>query len=277
MKNSQLFSMIGGIALIALAGCQTHTCPPPEVSMECYPICREVREKNAADAKYIKKQWEIFKNTRHHPYVPLPGYDKFNEIGKLVSKVTYQVTNEIVIPYLELDREGLICGYIEFSKEVQYVMESKKCDSQEAMSLVWADWQRQPGGMEKCLKLAQAVPRLEKLKANEQIRTAVRRGIAWDILNLTLKILEDPTFKKERRMLQRDLNRLKRRDPAARKRLEDAHKTVKSADRILRRTGQAAGFLKIYLDDKHSQQKAIEKFILDMNRMSKESDQHNSL
>lgn len=271
MKKAFVFSGLAAVLAAGLVGC--HTCPPPEKSLECYPICKCVKAENARD---VKAEWESFKNTPFQPFIPTRRYPKIDELGKIISSVSYQVKNEIVIPYIELDRDGLICGFYEFERNVRAAQKARNCDQQEAMRLVLEDWQRRPGGPEKCQKLVQALPVLHSLKASNQICIALKRVSPQSALRLTWLILADPTFQKELKLLQSDIKRFGKGDPAAARRLRRVVVTVSTAIPVLTTLGRSAAFLSVYLDDKSSQREAMEKFIQDIDRMSQEADkQHN--
>ena len=99
MMKKTLIGAAGSLALlIGGVGC-FHHCPPPEESLECYPICKFDQRSNAFDAK---RAWERFKNTPHYPFVPTRRYPKIDAFGQILSDLSYQVKNEIVIPYIAL-------------------------------------------------------------------------------------------------------------------------------------------------------------------------------
>lgn len=249
--------------VISLTGC--HSCPPPEQSLECYPICKKLKTENA---EKVQAKWKNFRETPFYPFIPTGRYRKIDELGKIISQLSYQIKYEIVIPYIELDREGLITAFYEFEQDVVAVMEVQKCDQNRAMRLVLEDWQRMPDGREKCRKLVHSLPVLHSLRINNQILTALQRINPADAMNLAILILADPNFKKEFNMLQADIRHAYKGNPAARKRLFQVRDTASSAAIIAGRLINSAGFLKIYLDDKSSQRESIEKFIADIGRLS---------
>ena len=263
MMMKLLKSMSSLVVVVACCvGC-VHTCPKPEVSMECYPICKEVKEKTSKD---VMAKWENFKSTPDYNFVPIVGYPKTNEINRMLCKLGYQVKHEIVIPYIELDREGLIAGFYEFEENVKCAQKAQGCDQRKAMELVYEDWSRQPGGREKCQQLARAIPLLQQLKASNQICNAITR-LSPNIFNLLQLTERDSSFKNEYRQLMLDLAKVKMKGDAA------------AVERIIRllsilpnlkSLSESAVFLSLYLEDKSSQRQALEKFIADIAQMSAE-------
>ena len=258
-----LKNMLSLVVVAALCVSCVHTCPKPEVSMECYPICRKVKEKTSKD---VMTKWNNFKNTPDYNYLPIVGYPKTNEINEMLCKIAYQVKHEIVIPYIELDKEGLIAGFYEFEENVKIAQKTRGCDQQKAMELVYADWSRQPEGQAKCQQLARAVPLLQELRASNQILNAITR-LSPNILNLVQIAAKDPSFKKEYRQLVLDIVKVKMKGDMA------------AVERLLRllviplnikNLSDSVMYLSIYLEDKSSQRQALEKFITDIEQMSVE-------
>lgn len=183
MKTTKFLLLAFGACL--LTGCELfHKCPPPEVSTECYPLCRNDRKDNRF---LCEKNWNGFKNFKTIKYKPV-GLPLVDDMSKIISKLSYQITKEIVIPYVELDSEGLICAYQEYQECVNDVMEQQKCDVRKASELVWADWMKYPGGKEKCVKLYRAIPLIHRLRADQQIARAMAR-IQPEVDSLSHKLL----------------------------------------------------------------------------------------
>ena len=286
MKKFVIFAFA---CIVLLQGCVLtifHKCPPPEKSTECYPICKFIKEKNNKDTL---EQWVKFKNTPHYPFAPTHRYPKIDEIGKMMSYLSFQVKNEIVIPYIEMDKDGLICGYHEFEKDVNAVMSARKCDLQEAMRLVLEDWQKMPDGQEKCQKLVQSIPVLQSLKASNQIRKAVYR-LGPEVVRIIILIRKDKDFKKEINLMKEDVKNARNmfknsKDSDARsnfsKGMESTNNLLKGLNAALSflanslELQQSIAFLEVLYEDKSSQQDAMEKFILDIDKMSNDAKQLN--
>ena len=82
MKKKGIILAAAALAAAAgVTGC-VHHCPPPEESLDCYPICREVKSGNQRN---VKAEWEAFKLTPDYPFIPTRRYRKIDEIGKLVA------------------------------------------------------------------------------------------------------------------------------------------------------------------------------------------------
>ena len=257
---------IGVLAVLGFAaGC--HHCPPPEESLDCYPICCRDRNANARD---VKADWERFKKTPHYPFIPTGRYPKIDALGRVVSDLSYHVKYDIVIPYLELDRDGLICEFYEFQRDAAAARDKLNVDQQTAMKLTWECWMRQPDGPAKCQRLVNAIPLLHRLSVNNQIRVAVLK-LGPQAAEILILFLRDPEFKHESKAIQHDFNRALNGDARAMDRLARMISLIPSLKSLI----SSIGFLGIYLNDKSSQREALEQFILDIDRMSKDGEQHN--
>ena len=161
-----MLAALGACAL--LTGCelfQRCKCNTPE----CYPLCRIDRKDNRFLSENNWKKFKSFKPIKYRP-VGLPLVD---DMASIVSKLSIQISQKLVIPYVELDSEGLICAYNEYVTSVDNVMKQQKCDAKKASELVWADWAKYPGGKEKCIKLQRAIPLIQSLRAKAQFAQAM--------------------------------------------------------------------------------------------------------
>ena len=166
MKTKIIFALF---AAVILTGC--HFCKPVEESMECFPLCVEKKE----DIHILtEERWESFKNFRLIPYVSV-GIPLLDNSGRIVEKLSRQITDEVVIPYVDVDKEGLIAIYYEFMEDVEHVCKIKKCSVDEACKMVWKDWECRPRGKEICPKLKKAIPLIQNMRADGQIIKAVLR------------------------------------------------------------------------------------------------------
>ena len=164
MKTQILFALF---AAVVLSGC--HTCPPPEASMDCFPMC--VKDKNKI-SRFSAENWKKFKTFRPLVYKTV-GIPEIDDIGIRTSQMTIRIANEIIIPYVDLDKDGLIAVYYEFNEEVKTVAKQRNCSVGEAVKLVWQDWKRLPQGKEICPKLQRAMPLIQHVRAEGQIIKAV--------------------------------------------------------------------------------------------------------
>lgn len=270
MKKHVTTVLVSVAAALGISGC--HTCPPPEESLECYPICYKELQGNA---RSVQDDWQKFKDTQHYPYVPTRRYPKTDEIGKIVSALSYQVKHEIVIPYIELDREGLISGFYEFEADVKETVKVRNCDPETAMKLVIESWQRMPDGQEKCEKLVQAIPLLHQLRVNVQLRKAIGH-LGPEVARLLTLIAKDPTFRKEYKLLENDFKKAIRGDLNSVGNSLDAISAALNVTLHLENLRKSIVFLDRYLQDKSSQREAMEKFIAENELLSKDVHQHNN-
>ena len=113
------------LPMFLLTGCRSwfHSCPPPEQSMQCFPLC--IEKKNDI-SRYNAKNWAAFKTFRPLVYQKV-GIPEVDNLGIRVAALSSRVTNEIVIPYIEVDKDGLIEVYYEFNQTVKAVMKQRKC------------------------------------------------------------------------------------------------------------------------------------------------------
>ena len=248
------------VSTIMLVGC--HTCPPQDDPkfLECYPVCRKFQEKNAEN---IQEKWETFQNVR--VYCPTQtAYPSMDNLNMLVAKLSDRVKEEIVVPYIELDRECLISYYMEFGLAVQKAMKSQQCDTRTAVSLVFTQWLKLPNGQEKITKLLAAYPVLERLEQKKDILN-IAAALAPELKQLGSNI----------GMLRRDAKEIKAdfknyfRDPYARARLNQFAVAAGQALANVDTLTTALGFLSIYEGDLRSQREVIEAHSRELARIYK--------
>lgn len=165
----KILSLLLFLLCIFLTGC--HTCPPPEESMQCFPMCCEDKEETHL---LTRENWEKFKKFHPIPYIPV-GIRIIDGAGLAISNLSIQVAKEVVIPYVDLDNSGMLATYYEFVECTKKVAEKQQCDTQKAAALVWADWQKHPEGVEMCNNLKKALPFIYRMRASNQIPAAAAR------------------------------------------------------------------------------------------------------
>ncbi len=236
-KYCLLFAVLAVAAIVS--GC--HTCPQPEESMECFPMCINDKENIRL---LTEKDWNSFKNFRPIPYVPV-GIRLIDNAGIIISKLSVQITKEIVIPYVELDKDGMISLYYEFMESVKIVKKTQNCSSQEAVNLVWNAWLAEPNGRETCMKLQKIMPIMEQLRASQQISNAIAR-ISPDVARLLYG-------------LNRDIKQLEREVQTT----EGKIKISLAGAQVLLKVGQlskALAYLGALKADRSAQEKEIEEY-----------------
>lgn len=265
-------------ACILLAGC-AHRCPPPEESLECYPICCEVRKAYKENAESVEKQWRNF--------LTMPSELRFKRTGDPnldvprleLARLTVQVHREIIEPYIELDRQGLIRGYSEFCADVEFMQERKKCSWEEAERQVIQDWRKLPDGSAKIDKLMRARPVLQNARYSVQIAKACPRLFRAGV-SLLATFGTSAYRRSYDRWFGKPLQKTRSRNTAVAISgyMELAANIIKLADtsypdiRRTRRLLQAINFLWIYQGDKRSQRRAIDAFVAQMEQMSRDAD-----
>ena len=153
-------------------------------SKDCIPICAKDLKKYQENKLLSEKNWKRF--TRFNPEryrYQRTGLILFDDINPIVLNLSFQIKHEIVIPYIALDKEGLISTYDMFITDVQTTQkiykETHKKDLSfgEACKQTYAMWQKRYGE-EPCKKLMNAISLIETLSANKQFVTAVARNYA---------------------------------------------------------------------------------------------------
>lgn len=141
---------------------------------ECSPVCREDVEKFSRNVQEEKEKWEAFKNMRPFHPVPMniPLIDKTNRI---LAQLSVQIRKEVVAPLIELDSQGHLEAYRTFLSDVDYTMDTFKINREEAIQKVYTYWEKRYGA-EQCRKLFEAIPIIEKMRADRQFTAAWERN-----------------------------------------------------------------------------------------------------
>ncbi|MBO5791138.1 MAG: hypothetical protein J6S54_01545 [Lentisphaeria bacterium] len=179
MNKNLLLMMFAGVFL--LTGC--HICKSYEVSKECYPLCIKDREENLL---LTENNWENFKRFRPIPYHSV-GIRLIDNSSMIVTKLSTQITEEIVIPYVQLDKEKMIVTYYQFVADVKATAEKQECTYDKAAELTWECWLRKPGGKQTCEKLKRALPFIENMRAGNQLTKAFLR-VSGDVQRLLITL-----------------------------------------------------------------------------------------
>ena len=169
------------LAGLFLTGC--HICKNPEESNECFPLCIKKREDNRI---LTENGWNSFNNFRTRPYHRV-GIRLIDNGSMIIAKLSDQIVEEVVKPYVELDKERLIVVYYQFEKDVFAVADKQQCSMERAVQLTWQDWEKQPNGMENCAKLRRAIPFIRNMRTGNQILKAAIR-INYDVQRLLIDL-----------------------------------------------------------------------------------------
>lgn len=162
-------------------------------SAECNPICKEDLNKFKDNKLINERNWNRFKNFDPAKYqFRRTKIILFDNINPIIIKLSCQIKYEVVIPYIELDKQGLIATYDMFMEDVKVYQKiheetyGKKMSLQTACEKTFLMWQ-QKYGQETCDKLFAVFPVIRSLSANRQILNAVARN-AHDAARLLLHL-----------------------------------------------------------------------------------------
>lgn len=240
-KSAALFAFA-----LLFAGC--HVCKPVEESKECFPLCKEKRNENRI---LTEEGWNRFKHFRPLPYRSV-GIPLIDNSARIISKLSIQIAQEIVIPYVELDKDRLIQTYYQFTADAKGVQKQQNCSIEQAVTLTWQEWEKQPNGVENCAKLKRAIPFIRNMRAGNQIQKAVFR-------------------------IGGDVERLLRTLPYQIKQLERVTKTTEGKIKLgiagaqitlhLTYLGTACAYLSVLKSDVAEQEKQIEVFVAKINAL----------
>lgn len=117
--------------VLNLSGCigTKHICDE-----NCVPICMYY----AKEQKSLSKEdWEKFKSYKPFRYRRI-GDPVVDESMIMYEKISNQLYREVIIPYIEQDIDGSLAEYRAIKKQVEFEMQSKNLNRQEATSLVLA-------------------------------------------------------------------------------------------------------------------------------------------
>lgn len=150
---------------------------------KCIPICIEDCERFDKNQAEEQRKWEAFKNMRPYPYHPT-NTPVADEIGQMLFRVSTQLHDEVVVPYVELDKQGHIQAYRQFCADVNYKMNSLKIDRITATQDVYKYWETHYG-TERCQELMAAIPFIENMRVDWQLLNAISDNLD-DIIYLCL-------------------------------------------------------------------------------------------
>ena len=245
MKKRIVFLLL---PLVFLTGCVSwfHSCK----TQECFPLCRITKEEN----RFLSmKNWESFKTFRPLPYVP-SRIAFIDNIGHSVNMLSVQITEEIVKPWVEMDKDGKIALYYEFSADVKAVVKQRKCSVKEASDLVWKDWLSKPGGEKNCRDLVQVTPIILNMRMGNQITNAMIR-IAPQIVQLLVD------FRRQKEAFMREIK--------TRKGIIKVSAAAVPVGYNLGRLSFAVAYLSALKQEQSEQDKEIERFITGVEELGK--------
>ena len=148
------------LAVMMLSGCMIfHSC-----TEACFPMCELDRKKVS---RFIVEYWEKIKAYRPLIYTPV-GIPELDDFGRRTQYLSQRITNEIIIPYVELDKEGLIEVYQEYQESVKLIIKSRECTVAEAGELIRQDWEKTQQGRESWAKLQKMKPLIEAMRADSK-------------------------------------------------------------------------------------------------------------
>ena len=153
---------------------------------KCIPICDWDKKQFERNRKEEQRKWEAFKNTPIYPYygTNTPVVD---EIGRMLFRVSKQLHDEVVVPYVELDKQGHIQAYRQFCADVNFRMNSLKIDRITAAQDVYKYWETHYG-TERCQELMAAIPFIENMRVDGQLLEALDRNLE-DIIKLIRNLI----------------------------------------------------------------------------------------
>ena len=180
------------LCVLFWAGCETfgHDC---QKNPDCTPICVRDLAQMTENPEQAKKNWERFKAWNIH-YVQRKGCPELNRIGFKLEALAKQFKYQVVIPYKELDEQGLISTYKYFCEDVNVLVRSGR-QQNEAIYTVYEIWFKKYG-KEQCDKLFAAIPLIRQMQRDKQCQQALRILLP-EIDRLLLKSLTDKYFFKK--------------------------------------------------------------------------------
>ena len=174
--------MFASLCAVSFCGCrflEVHDCShSPE---KCIPICIKDQEKFVKNRAEEQSKWEAFKNTPPLEYTPT-GITLVDNINKILVNISNQIQYEVVIPYTELDKQGHVQAYRQFCADVDCRMRGARVNYYTAVQETYKYWETRYGA-ERCQQLMAAIPFIENLRANQQLRKAINRN-SQNILRL---------------------------------------------------------------------------------------------
>ena len=146
---------------------------------KCRPICDWDKKQFSRNQKEEQRRWAAFKYTDIYPYNPT-NTPVLDEIGSMLVNVSKQLHDEVVVPYVELDKQGHIQAYRQFCMDVNYRMNSLKIDRITAEQDVYKYWETHYG-TEKCQELMAAIPFIENMRVDWQLLKAINDNLDYII------------------------------------------------------------------------------------------------
>ena len=222
MKKNRILGKIGGTVILALSltGCynmRTNVHEPMEkctlgescehyllfahdcrrTPKECDPICSWDLEKFEENKVFCEENWNRFKNFDPAKYqFRKTGIILLDDINPIIIKLAFQIKQEIIVPYIEMDKEGLISTYNMFIADVEVCQKAYNIEMQEACVRMFRFWQEKYG-QETCQRLFAALPFIQSLSANKQLFNAISRNAADTERLLRRLKIAIPQLKKE--------------------------------------------------------------------------------
>ncbi len=152
----------------------------------CDPICYRIVETLEANKTRQEKMWEDLKVMQ--PFHPKPvGIRFLDDCNVILSKLSEQIITEVVVPYGELDKHGLIAEYNVFIADYNLALEEENLrygerpeNKRNAMMTTWSYWQKEYGA-EYCAKLHASIPHIRNLQASNQFGKALA-NISGDLI-----------------------------------------------------------------------------------------------
>lgn len=147
--------------------------------------CASLSMRNSDEEIQVK--WEKFKAIKPFPYVPI-GMVTIDLANKAACDLSQQVCDEVIVPYVELDQEGLISVYAQFTEEVEEAQqENGQLSKEQAVHQVLTLW-TQRYGAGNVERLKRAIPLIQNMQAGNQITRATARLLPETVaLAVTLK------------------------------------------------------------------------------------------
>ncbi len=157
---------------------------------ECRDVCKGVLEKFAENKVLNEERWKKFKAVNPNDYQFNPtGVILLDDINPILMKLAAQIKHEVVIPYIELDKDGMLSNYNQFMDDVKAVQGmNPNQDIRTAVAITYDLWVRDYGA-ENCNQLMAVFPIIRRLSTSEQLKSAFARN-AGDLVRLSLRLNE---------------------------------------------------------------------------------------
>lgn len=124
--------------------------------------------------KEIQEKWNRFRSVRPYPYIPV-GLVTLDISNKAICDLSEQICHEVIVPYVELDKEGLISVYAQFVEDVESAMhENSGLTREGAAHYVLALWTEKYRSAN-VDRLRRAIPFIRNMQAGNQFTRATVR------------------------------------------------------------------------------------------------------